>query len=275
MKISYRKLTGFGPTNRITSAASSSATGCLFKISAVAKISFIDKNAATVDGIPLTSLPLARTPTTYPVVGARDAIFASTIQPAAFNCAASCREKNAASISSPYNSILTLVPEKRVISSIKFFELSPFIHRGDTTFNSRLLSNFNCVASRSSIAARSFASAARSVAAAAFSLAFATSALAFAVSNSSCATFSFDHSLSKSQWCSLTIPIHTMSTVAAAPITKLPINTKLPRSNNQLAVSSEGHGSFPTWFPISAIIIILTMGIAGMIAIYRAVRRKR
>jgi hypothetical protein len=69
-------------------------------------------------------------------------------------------------------------------------------------------------------------------------------AFAFAVSRSNAAIFSPAFSRAKSHWCSLTMPIQTIAMVAAAPMTRLPINTKLARSNIQLAHSNDGHGCF-------------------------------
>lgn len=88
------------------------------------------------------------------------------------------------------------------------------------------------------------------------------------------AIFSFACSLSKSQWCSLTIPIHTMATVAAAPATRLATNAKLALSNIQPAHSKDGQGWFSVWFAISAIIALAVIGGTGMLAIWKAIQRR-
>ena len=111
--------------------------------------------------------------------------------------------------------------------------------------------------------------------AAALSCAFAVPSFARAVSSANEAIFSPADSLAKSQWCSLTIPIQTMVMVAAAPTIRLPTNSQLARSNIQLAQSSEGQGSFPAWFAISAIAIIMLIGAVGLALIGSAIRKRR
>jgi hypothetical protein len=140
----------------------------------------------------------------------------------------------------------------------------------------------SCTLAKRSCSAILFASAARSYAEAISALALSASTESRAVSLFNSAIRSFDfaksalaRSRNKSQWCSFTIPIHTIATVAAAPITSEAIKRKLARSNIQLAHSSEGHGWFPAWIPISAIIAITIIGLSGLAAIFDAIRRRR
>ena len=122
-------------------------------------------------------------------------------------------------------------------------------------------------ASTSKRAARSFAVAAAALAMAAFSSAFAAPSFASAMR-------SFERERIISQCSSFTVPVQTIMTVAIAPAIRLPMRSKLARSNHHDADSREGHGSLSAWFAISAIAIIKSTGSAGLALVVRANLRK-
>ena len=129
-----------------------------------------------------------------------------------------------------------------------------------------------CCSGDSVLGARNFSNA--NLASAARSLASAVSFRSWSPWSDNVAMLFAAASLARSQWCSLTMPIHTIAIVASTPKTRLPTSTKLARSNIQAAVSNDGHGSF-AWVAISAMAVIAVIGIGGLIGIGRAIRWRR
>jgi hypothetical protein len=97
----------------------------------------------------------------------------------------------------------------------------------------------------------------------------ASAALAFAWAASRPALAS-----SRLRYASLVLPIHTMSTVATTPTSKLPMRAKLAMSYMRDASSGDGHIRMPPWFPLSAIAIVLIAGVFGLIVSGRNAFRK-
>ena len=194
---------------------------------------------------------------------------------AATNAWATSCAKSDPSGSNILETIAIGIPGSFESSPTSFADCSPVSLLGASLPSSLTRSNLSDSAILLASAARRWASAATAMLAAAAARAWSAWAFASAVAADNVAVSLFNSAilsdadcLAKSQWCSLTIPIQTMATVDTTPITRLPIRTKLARSNIQLTHSSEGHGSFPAWFPISVMITIATIGLGGL-ATYR------